>query len=108
MIQMQTSENDGPAVLKLSGELTIYEASETWRELQIRLKEHPNLALDLAELTQLDTAGVQVLYQLKQQAKAQGQDLPIQRHSAAVLEVFSVLNLASAFGDPLLPSPSTL
>ena len=106
MIEMHATKRDGRNALKLSGDLTIYEATEAWQGLQSRLKKHPDLELDLSGLTNLDTAGVQVLFGLKQLAKEQGHGLPMQHHSEAVLEVFNVLNLANEFGDPILVPPS--
>ncbi|HNX94001.1 MAG TPA: STAS domain-containing protein [Holophaga sp.] len=106
MIQIHSSKHEGRVVLKLSGELTIYEASEAWHDLHVRQENHPDLALDLSGVANIDTAGVQVLYWLKRNAREHGHSLTIQHHSAAVMEVFDQLNLASAFEDPILLSPS--
>lgn len=88
---------------RLDGELTIYRAAELKTELLQALDTHnEGLELDLAEVSELDIAGLQVLMLLKLTAQARGVPLRLMRHSPAVLDVFERLNLAAFFGDPLV------
>ena len=103
-----TTPTASDAPLRIEGEMTIYRAEELKRALLEPLQPHTTLEVNLSAVTELDTAGVQLLMLAKRTAQKQQGQLRLVGHSAAVLEVFSVLNLASAFGDPLLPSPSTL
>jgi anti-anti-sigma factor len=105
MLQIVPSTQNGRTILKLEGELSIYEVSEARQELRTRLEAAPDLELDLSGITGIDTAGLQVLYWLKQEAKALSHHLPLVHHSAAVIEVFDLFNLAADFGDPILISP---
>lgn len=92
-----------PAGWRPEGEWTIYRAHELKAEWQAALAAAgPTLELDLSGVTELDTAGVQVLMQAKRDAQARACQLRLSRHSAAVLEVFELLNLAPYFGDPLV------
>ncbi|HLO96096.1 MAG TPA: STAS domain-containing protein [Burkholderiaceae bacterium] len=89
--------------LHLQGELTIFRAAELKGEwLQALEDAQGRLELDLAGVTELDTAGLQLLMMLKREAAARGGVLRLQGHSPAVLEVFELLNVAAFFGDPLI------
>jgi len=91
--------------LALSGELNIYRAAELKQELLAAIAAAPALELDLAAVTELDTAGLQVLMLAKQAAGALGRELHLVQHSAAVLEVFDLLDLGAWFGDAMLIAP---
>jgi len=85
------------------GELTIFHAAELKAEwLQALEAAGGALEMDLAGVTELDTAGLQLLMLLKREAAAKGGTLLLHGHSPAVLEVFELLNVAAFFGDPLI------
>ena len=86
-------------VLRIDGELTIFRAMELKPTL---LAEPPVTEIDLSGVTDLDTAGVQLLMLAKKTALAQGHELRLSGHSHAVLDVFELLNVAAYFGDPLV------
>jgi anti-anti-sigma factor len=94
----QKSTRD-PSVLRIEGELTIFRAQELKPEL---LGNPMPLEIDLSGVTELDTAGLQLLMLAKQAALKQQRELRLVAHSPAVLEVFELLNVAAYFGDPLL------
>ena len=88
-----------PTVLKMEGELTIFRAAE----LKPLLLETPELTeIDLSAVTELDTAGVQLLMLAKKTAQTQGRELRLTGHSAAVLDVFELLNVAAYFDDHMV------
>ncbi len=91
-----------PAVLRLEGELTIFRAAELKSQL---LSEPLPREIDLSGVTEIDSAGVQLLMLVKKFALAQQRELALVRHSPAVLEVFELLNLAAFFNDPLVMAP---
>jgi anti-anti-sigma regulatory factor len=63
----------------------------------------PGLAeVDLSGVSELDTAGVQLLMMAKKAAMAEQREFHLVGHSAAVIEVFDLLNLAAFFGDHLV------
>ena len=91
------------AALALDGELTIYRAAELKPVLLRALgAAEAGLEIDLSAVTELDTAGLQLLMLAKQQARALQRELRLVGHSPAVLEVFELLNVAAYFGDPLI------
>lgn len=86
-------------VLRIEGELTIFRA----QELKAVLLADPMIdTIDLSAVTEIDTAGVQLLMQTKNTALREGRALQLTNHSPAVLEVFELLNVAAYFGDPLV------
>lgn len=94
----------GPAV-RIEGELSIYRAAELkpmLLEALAALAPGAALLLDLSEVSELDSAGVQLLMLLKRTAQQRGQELRLSGHSPAVLEVFELLDLGAYFGDPLV------
>lgn len=91
--------------LRLEGELAIYRAAEIKSELLAALEQFPVLEINLAEVTELDTAGVQILLLIKRAAEACDRQVRLVAHSDAVAEAFELLNLAPCFGDPLVLTP---
>ena len=106
MLTIEPCTVEGEPALALRGELTIYAVVEARKRLDPALDAAPGLRLDLAGVTELDSAGTQLLVWLKQEAHRRGRQLALCRHSPAVLEVFDLLKVAALFGDPILIAPS--
>ena len=92
----------GPAVLRIEGELTIYRAAEFKQTLLDAVAGAAVLELDLSGVTDIDTAGLQLLMLAKKTAQAAQRELYLVAHSPAVIDGFELLNLAAFFGDPLV------
>ncbi len=96
---------DGPdagGALQIEGELTIYRAAELRETLQAALAALPDgadLAIGLAGVTEMDSAGVQLLVAARNSAAAAGRALRLRDPSPAVADVFATLNLAPLFAD---------
>lgn len=93
-----------PNVLRLEGEFTIFRAMELKPML---LASPPVDEIDLSGVTEIDTAGVQLLMLAKKTALAQQRNLKLVAHSPAVLEVFELLNVVAYFGDHLVMESRT-
>lgn len=90
--------------LHIEGELTIFRAME----LKPLLLATPQpLEINLAGVTEIDTAGVQLLMLAKKTAQAAQRELRLTAHSPAVMEVFELLNLAAFFDDLLVMPKGT-
>ena len=90
--------------LCLDGELTIYRAAELCATLKATLAGmtgNGDLELNLTGVTELDSAGVQLLMAAKKSVRTAQRELRLVGHSPAVLEVFATLDLAAHFGDAL-------
>lgn len=93
--------------LVLEGGVSIYVVQELKQQLLAGVRANQELQLDLSQVTELDSAGLQLLYLAKREAIKQGHALRIVAHSDAVREVFDLCNLNTWFGDPtLIPAPA--
>lgn len=88
--------------LPIEGDVSIYTVGELKSQLLQAMTQHPALDLDLAMVTEIDGAGVQLLMSARKQALAMGQTLTLSNHSMPVLEMWERLDLAGWFGDPLI------
>jgi len=88
--------------LHLEGELTIYAAAAVKAALLDALAGAAEIEIDLAGVSSIDTAGVQLLIAAKRDAADAGTPLGLVGHSAAALELIELYELAGWFGDPLV------
>ncbi len=88
--------------IKIDNALNIYVAGEAKEQLLHALAQGRELEVDLSELEELDTAGVQLMLMLKHQAQRSNKTCAFLHHSPAVREVIDLLNLAGALGDPVV------
>jgi anti-anti-sigma factor len=86
----------------IEGELTIYTASTLKASLLTFLNSGDELEINLAEVTEIDTAGLQLLILIKREAAKAGKLLSFVMHSNVVLETLELANLTSAFGDQVM------
>jgi anti-anti-sigma factor len=88
--------------LAITEDLTIYHALEQKQLLLDALAATSELELDLAQVSEIDTAGLQLLVLLKKEAQRAGKQVRIVAHSQAVSSVIDFCNMAAEFGDPLV------
>lgn len=92
--------------LVLEGELTIYGAAELQARLVASLADAPEgLDIDLSGVSELDSAGVQLLMAARRAALATGRSVTLCAPSDAVREVFDLFDLASFFDLATAASP---
>lgn len=85
--------------------MTIYTAAALKERMQPLFAACQDIDLDLAAVTEFDSAGLQLLLLAKREATAAGKELRLLNHSHAVLEVLELCNLAAYFGDPVVLTP---
>jgi anti-sigma B factor antagonist len=88
--------------IALEGEMTIYTAADLKVRLLNALAETEDLEVDLSGVSELDSAGLQVMVLLKREACDKGKSVRFADHSQAVLDVLDLTDLGSVFGDPVL------
>ena len=91
---------DTDHLLRIEGELTIYRAAELCEVLKDSLAAVPErgtLGLDLCAVTEMDSAGAQLLLAAQKSASATGRALRVTATSAAADEVLAILRLATQF-----------
>lgn len=86
--------------------MVIYRAEELKALLLSALDTSASLEVNLSAVTEIDTAGLQILLLLKQVSTETHKALTLVAHSEAVSDVFELLNLAPHFGDPLVMASS--
>ena len=82
--------------LRIEGELTIYRAAELRDVLKDALAAVPpngTLALDLADVSEMDSAGAQLLIAAQKSAQASGRAVRVAATSDAVDDVLAILRL---------------
>lgn len=101
-MESANAQQQKQAVLCIDGEMTIYRAAELKQAFLVALATHSVLEVDLSGVTEIDTAGVQLLIATKVIGLARDCRLRLVGHSAVVLDVFELLCLSAYFGDQLV------
>lgn len=86
----------------IAGELTIYTAANEKQALQEALDSTEELEVNLSQVSEMDSAGLQVLIVLKQEAARRKKRLHYSMHSKAVLEILEMSNMTASFGDQIV------
>ncbi len=94
--------------VKIEGEMTIYSALDTKERLISALARHNQVEIDLSHVSEMDSAGLQLMILAKREAAAKNKQIRFVSHSPAVVEVLELCNLMGYFGDPVvLPSKTS-
>ena len=88
--------------LAITEDLTIYQALEQKQLLLDALANSDELALNLAHVAEMDTAGLQLLLLLKKEAQQAGKQVFIESASQAVSELLDFCKLTAEFGTPVI------
>ncbi|RZI44053.1 anti-sigma factor antagonist [Herbaspirillum sp. HC18] len=99
---MTSAQHPAGTCLRIEGEMTIYKAAELKQSLLAAIVPQATLEIDLSAVTELDTAGLQLLMLAKKAALAAQGDIRLGGQSDAVIDVFDLLNLGTYFDDPLV------
>lgn len=94
----------GGADLVIDGELTIHTAGDRKTELLALLERGDTLTVDLSAVTELDTAGLQLLLLTRREATQLGKTLEITAASNAVTEALAIVHLDARL-ERLTPTP---
>ena len=86
----------------VSQELTIYSVSNDYKSIVSLMNEHPLVELNLADVTAIDGAGIQMLMLIKQMANRNQKEVTFVNHSQAVVDVMDLINVGAFFGDPVV------
>lgn len=99
---MRATTNGDVSHLVIEDELSIYTAAEQKDELLQLLNDAKDMEIDLSMVTDMDSAGLQLLILLKQEAEQQGKQLRLLNHSQAVFEIIELLDVSALLGDPVV------
>jgi anti-sigma B factor antagonist len=88
--------------VRVSGEMTVHGAAALKEELLAAFVRHPRAdRLDLSDVSEFDTAGLQLLLTARRQVAGDGRDLRLVAPSNVVRETLILCHLTA-----LLPSPA--
>jgi anti-sigma B factor antagonist len=89
------------AHMRIAGEMTVYTAAALQTKVLEGIAKHSAVKLlDLSEVSDIDTAGLQILLAARRFAVTQGRPLQIVAVSPAVSEVLGLLQLTSLVAVP--------
>lgn len=100
MLELQSTQTGQMALI--DGDLTIYEAEAFQQALTPLLDQEGILELDLGRVSEIDSAGVQLLLLLKRERGKADLETHLINHSDAVLDVFQLMDLTGHFNDPIV------
>ena len=89
------------AVLKPEN-MTIYEAMDLQALFSATLAEHKQIEVNLSDVAEIDSAGLQLMVALKNAALEQKKSLTFTTHSREVIEFLDLFNMTQFFGDPVI------
>ncbi|MBS4096824.1 MAG: STAS domain-containing protein [Sulfuricella sp.] len=98
-MKLHREEREGYCSIAIEGDMTIYTAPELKQELLNCLAEHRGIEVSLDGVSDMDSAGFQVLYLLKREATASGKKASFIGPSPAVVDVLEVFKMAPYFED---------
>ncbi|CAH1195743.1 Anti-sigma factor antagonist [Candidatus Nitrotoga sp. BS] len=101
---ISSRNNNGQSLLHIEGDMTIYTAADMKDELMNHIAQPCDREIDLSEVSEMDSAGLQILILAKRDSERHGTSLRLTGHSRAVLDVLDMCNLAPYFGDPVVLS----
>lgn len=99
-MQIHTEKAGDASRVSLAGEMTIYSASDLKSKLLGALVDCAELEISMAEVTEMDTAGVQLLLLAKQEAARSGKVIHLTTPSPAVREVLECYRMTPYLDDP--------
>jgi anti-anti-sigma factor len=88
--------------IDIKGELSIFTAADLRLRLLSALDVGSELEVDLSAVSEMDSAGMQLLVATKKDAAARNKPLRFTGHSPAVVDLLELCDLTGYFGDPLL------
>jgi anti-sigma B factor antagonist len=88
--------------LAIQGELSIFTAADLRQQLLDAIQAGQEVEVDLSQVSEIDSAGMQLMVAAKREASGRNQLLHFTGHSQAVFEALELCNLSGHLGDPLL------
>jgi len=101
-MEIQIDTKVTPCRITLTGEMTIYAAADLKQQLVAPIDSTNGLEIDLSQVSEIDTAGMQLLILAKRYAEQTGKSLHLVGHSRPVLELIELYSLGALFGDPIV------
>lgn len=82
--------------------MTIYEAMEIQALFSTTLAKYDQIEVDLSDVSEIDSAGLQLMVALKNDASKQKKIMAFTAHSREVISFLDLFNMTQFFGDPVI------
>ncbi len=79
------------------GEMNIYKAEDNKKTFQSYLTNNKNVILDLSNVTEFDTAGLQILMAFKKSLDAKHKNLYLRAPSELIINILKLLKMDNYF-----------
>ncbi|MBI5409557.1 MAG: STAS domain-containing protein [Nitrospirae bacterium] len=90
---VNVERNNGLYKLAIEGEMTVLTSAELKRHLLYNLENCSKLEIDLSQVSEMDSAGFQLLFLTKREAIYSGKIMRITSHSEATSSVLELYNM---------------
>ena len=91
----------------IEGEMNIFMAQELREAIMPVIAKSDEIEIDLASVTDIDAAGLQLLVSFKLESILRGKTLRYVGHSKPVLDMIDLCDLGSFFGDQVVMAQAT-
>ncbi len=88
--------------LRIEGEMTIYTAAELKGRIDVALAAGDTVEIELSQVSEIDTAGLQLLLLAKREAARLGKTATLVGHSPVVIECLDLCNVSALLGDQVV------
>ena len=82
--------------------MSIYEALELKELFLVALENHEKIEINLSNVSEIDSAGLQLMIALKKEASTLSKSISFTRHSVEVIDFLDLFNMTNLFGDPVI------
>lgn len=87
--------------IEIKGELSIFAAAALRQQLLDALDSCLNVEVDLSLVSEMDSAGLQLMVAAQREACVRNKSLRFTGHSPAVADILELCDLSGQLGDPL-------
>lgn len=88
--------------VEIKGEMSIFTALTVRQQLLDALEQPGDIEVDLSSVSEMDSAGIQLLIAAKREAALHARTLRFTGHSRAVFDLLELYDVAGQLGDPVL------
>ncbi len=94
---VSTEKVNGLCKMRIEGEMTIFNAVDLKKDLMDSLNECSEMEMDLSQVNEMDTTGLQLLILTKRESAALNKGFKIMSCSPATMNVLELFNLKEYF-----------
>ncbi len=91
--QKGSDKRSGRCFLQLEGDMTIYNATEFGENLLEYVEDFKEFKLDMSGVNEIDTAGIQLLLQLKNKAQEEERTIQLDACNETLCDLFELYQL---------------